>query len=85
LPLKSVRCSVLEDQPKDLLVTLSRCAKARITLRAKCGVWLTRKRNCFSETGNKLNVGDRHGSRAVWFVVNQRHFTKNAVSTKVGS
>ena len=46
-----VRCSVLKDQPKDLLVNLSRCAKARITLRAKCGVWPTRKRNCFSEMG----------------------------------
>src|SRR6185295_8141608 len=40
-----------EDQSSDLLVTLSRCARILITLRAKYGVWVTRKRNCFSEMG----------------------------------
>ena len=34
--------------------------------------------------GNKLNVGDRHSSRAPWLAVNQSHFTKNIVNREVG-
>ena len=33
---------------------------------------------------NEFNVGDRHGSRAPWLVVNQCHFTKNSVRRKIG-
>src|SRR5262249_41849163 len=38
-------------QSSDLFVILNRCARILMTLRAKYGVWVTRKRNCFSETG----------------------------------
>ena len=43
-----------------------------------------KKKKLLFRDGNKLNVGDRHGSRAPWLAVNQRHFTKNIVSRKIG-
>src|SRR5260370_12714564 len=44
-----------------------------------------KKKKLLFRDGNKLNVGDRHGSRAPWLAVNQRHFTKNIVSRKIGN
>src|SRR6266481_4215286 len=44
-----------------------------------------KKKKLLFRDGNKLNVGGRHGSRAPWLAVNQRHFTKNIVSPKIGN
>jgi hypothetical protein len=43
-----------------------------------------KKKKLLFRDGNKLNVGDRHSSRAPWLAVNQCHFTKNIVSRKIG-
>src|SRR3984893_17276563 len=43
-----------------------------------------KKKKLLFRDGYKLNVGNRHGSRAPWLAVNQRHFTKDIVSRKVG-
>jgi hypothetical protein len=43
-----------------------------------------KKEKLLFRDGNKLNVGERHGSRAPWLAVNQCHFTKNVVSREIG-
>ena len=55
-----------------------------MTLRAKYGVWLTRKRNCFSEMGTSstsviATAVALRGSLSI-----RCHFTKNIVSRKIG-
>ena len=55
-----------------------------MTLRAKYGVWLTRKRNCFSEMGTSstsviATAVALRGSLSI-----NAHFTKNIVSRKIG-
>jgi hypothetical protein len=41
------------------------------------------KKKLLFRDGNKLNVGDRYGSRAPWLAVNQCHFPENTVSREV--
>src|SRR5258708_15179821 len=47
----SVQFFRAERSVKGLIRHPSGCARTLMTLRAKYGVWLTRKRNCFSEMG----------------------------------
>lgn len=34
--------------------------------------------------GHELDIGDRHGGRAPWLAVDQRHFTEDIVGRKIG-
>jgi hypothetical protein len=55
-----------------------------MTLRAKYGVWVTRKRNCFSETGTSSTSVIATAVALRGSLSNQSHFAKNIVSRKIG-
>ncbi len=43
------------------------------------GSWLTRNRNCFSETGDEFDIRHRDRGGAPRFIVDQRHLAENVV------
>lgn len=61
---------------KALFEARNRRANTRMTLNAKNGVWLMRKRNCFSEIGASVTSVT---AMAAAVRVNECHFAENAV------
>ena len=43
-----------------------------------------KKKELLFRDGHELDVGDRHGSRAPWLAVDQRHFAEDIVGREIG-